>query len=178
MARLLVVHAHPYPRRSRANKTLLAAISDLPDLEVRPLYDLYPDFAIDVRAEQAALREAAAIVWQCPFYWYGVPSLMSHWFEKVLEHGFAYGPGGNALTGKCLQWVTTTGTPMTAYREAGMHHHPFSAFVPPIEETARFCGMKWQPPIVVHGAHEIGEDELASFAREYRAHLVALVAAP
>jgi len=39
---------------SRACATRLEAIQDLPDLAVRPLYDLYPDFDIDVRAEQEA----------------------------------------------------------------------------------------------------------------------------
>ena len=55
---ILVLHAHPYPRTSRAGAALLAAIRDLPSLEVRSLYELYPDFDIDVAAEQAALERA------------------------------------------------------------------------------------------------------------------------
>jgi hypothetical protein len=39
---VLVVHAHPYPRRSVAGAELLAALRGLPDLEVRSLYELYP----------------------------------------------------------------------------------------------------------------------------------------
>src|SRR4051812_17901033 len=142
MPRVLVIHAHPYPHRSRAGRTLLTAIEDLPDLTIRSLYDRYPDYAIDVESEQAALREADVIVWQAPFYWYGVPSLLNLWFEKVLVDGFAYGHDGTALCSKPLQWVTTTGTPLAAYCTAGMHHQPFEAFIPPIEETARFCGMR------------------------------------
>ena len=93
---VVVIHAHPYPRRSRAGRALLRALDGLDGLEVRSLYDRYPDFAIDVRAEQDALRNASAVVWQTPFYWYGVPSLLSHWFEKVLAHGFAHaGPASD-----------------------------------------------------------------------------------
>ena len=55
---ILIVRAHPYPQRSRAGRALLEAVHDLPDLEVRSLYDLYPDFDIDVAAEQAALARA------------------------------------------------------------------------------------------------------------------------
>jgi glutathione-regulated potassium-efflux system ancillary protein KefF len=174
MARIVVIYAHPYPRRSRAGRALLAAIEDLPELTIHSLYDLYPDFAIDVAREQVALREAKVIVWQCPFYWYGVPSLLKHWFEKVLLDGFAYGDDGDAVCGKPLQWVTTTGTPTSAYRAEGMHHHAFEAFMTPVEETARFCAMRWQPPLVLHGAHEIGDVELADHARAYRARLEAL----
>jgi len=176
MSAVVVVHAHPYPSRSRAGRVLLDALRDIDALEIRSIYDLYPDFAIDVHAEQNALREARAIVWQTPFYWYGVPSLLSHWFEKVLAHGFAHGPGGDALCGKRILWGTTTGTPQNAYEPSAMHHHRFGEFVAPIAETARFCGMKWQEPFVVHAAHEISDDDLAARAREYRARVEGLLA--
>ena len=34
--------------------------------------------------EQELLLRARVIAWQCPIYWYSVPSLLKHWFEKVL----------------------------------------------------------------------------------------------
>lgn len=172
---VVVIHAHPYPRRSRAGRALLRALDGIEGLDVRSLYDRYPDFAIDVPAEQNALREAKAIVWQSPFYWYGVPSLLSHWFEKVLAHGFAHGAGGDTLCGKPLLWATTTGTPRDAYEPSAMHGHRFSEFVPPVEQTARFCGLVWQPPLVIHSAHDISGAELAEHAREYRKRVEALL---
>jgi glutathione-regulated potassium-efflux system ancillary protein KefF len=171
MTHTLVIHAHPYPRWSRAGRALLSAITSLPQIEIRSLYDLYPDFAIDVPSEQAALRQATVIVWQSPFYWYGVPALLSLWFEKVLTSGFAYGPDADVLCGKPLLWVTTTGTASAAYRTTGMHQHDFKEFVPPIEQTARFCGMRWEPPLVVYDAHEISDAELSGHARTYRSRL-------
>jgi glutathione-regulated potassium-efflux system ancillary protein KefF len=165
---VVVIHAHPYPRRSRAGRALLCALDGIDGLDVRSLYDRYPDFAIDVRSEQEALESARAVVWQTPFYWYGVPSLLALWFEKVLTHGFAHGPGGEALCGKKLLWATTTGTPKEAYEPSAMHHHRFADFVPPVEETARFCGFDWQPPLVIHSARDIGDAELAEHARAYR----------
>jgi putative NADPH-quinone reductase len=175
---IVVIHAHPYPQRSRAGRVLLEAIRDLPGLSVRSLYDRYPDFAIDVEAEQEALRSADVIVWQCPFYWYGVPALLQLWFEKVLEHGFAYGPGAKELSGKSVLWATTTGTPESAYRATGMHEHRFEAFIPPIEETARFCGMLWEQPMIVYGAHRIDHAALTELGRSYRARLEALSSEP
>ncbi len=174
---ILVIYAHPYPRRSRAGRALLTKVADLPGLEFHSLYSLYPDFAIDVAREQASLRKADIIVWQTPIYWYGIPSLMKHWFEKVLLDGFAYGKGGDAVSNKPLQWVTTTGTALNDYRETGMHHHSFAAFVPPVEETARFCGMRWQPPIVVHDAHDISDEDLDAYAQAYRTRLEQLSSA-
>jgi glutathione-regulated potassium-efflux system ancillary protein KefF len=166
---ILIVYAHPYPDRSRAGRALLAGVSDMAGVAVRSLYDLYPDFSIDVDAERQALSAADVLVWQCPFYWYGMPSLMHLWIEKVLGNGWAYGPGGTAVRGKTALWVTTTGAPIEGYRPDAMHGHPFEAFVPAISQTAVFCGMKWQaPPLVVHGAHRISNDELEAAVGRYR----------
>jgi glutathione-regulated potassium-efflux system ancillary protein KefF len=150
-------------------------VHDLPGVEVRSLYDRYPDFDIDVAGEQQALLRAEVVVWQSPFYWYGVPALLHHWFEKVLAHGWAYGEGGKMLVGKRVLWVTTTGAPSDAYGPRGVHGFPFQAFVPAMEQTARFCGMSWEPPLVVHGAHRIADTELAACASTYRERLVALM---
>lgn len=168
-----VLYAHPYPDRSRANRALLGAVESLPGVSVRSLYRLYPDFAVDVAAEQAALAAADAVVWQCPFYWYSVPALLALWFEKVLAHGWAYGRGGDALRGKRALWVTTTGAPASAYRPGAMHGRPFEEYAPPVEQTARFCGMRWEPPIVVHGAERIDDAALGDRAAAYRARLAA-----
>ena len=171
---ILVLYAHPYPQHSRACKALLNAVSDLPDLETRSLYDLYPDFDIDVTAEQAALSRADVVVWLHPIYWYSVPSMLKHWFDVVLLRGWAYGAEGNALRGKKCLWVVSAGGDEDSYSAGGMHEQPFKNFVPPIEQTARFCGMTWQTPIVVHGAHAVGDAELAIVTESFRARLIAL----
>src|SRR5687767_9965001 len=130
-----LIYAHPYPARSRANALLLGAVRELPEVNVRVLYELYPDFAIDVESEQERLRTATAVVWQHPIYWYSVPPLLKLWFDKVLALGFAYGKGGSALHGKRCQWVVTTGGDPPSYGAQGMHSHPFASFVAPVEQT-------------------------------------------
>lgn len=171
-----LVFAHPYPRRSRANRALLDAVRDLSGVELRSLYDEYPDFDIDVAREQALLVEARVVVWQHPIYWYSVPGLLKHWFDKVLVRGFAYGDGGTALHGKRCLWVATAGGDENAYSASGMHAHPFHTFVPVVEQTARFCGMRWEAPIVFKAAHRSSDAELERAAYEYRARLESLLA--
>ncbi len=172
---ILLVFAHPYLERSRANRVLLRQVDDIPGVLTRRLYDLYPDFDIDVEAEQQALLEADVVVWQHPMYWYSVPGLMKHWFDKVLARGWAYGDGGTALVGKRCLWVVTTGGDDGAFRPEGIHAHPFGDFVPHIEQTARFCGMQWLEPIVVHGAHRVSRSVLEEHAKNYRARIKELL---
>jgi glutathione-regulated potassium-efflux system ancillary protein KefF len=169
-----LIYAHPYPDRSRAGRVLLDAVRDLPGLDLRTIYSLYPDFSIDVEAERRSIEEADVIVWQCPLYWYGLPALLHLWIEKVLAHGYAYGSGADAVRGKTALWVATTGAPVSEYRPGAMHGHPFEDFVPPISQTARFCGMRWTPPFVVHGSHRIGDDELRAAGAVYREVLSSL----
>lgn len=173
---VLVVFAHPYPDRSRANYQLLKAVEHLDGVSVRSLYDLYPSFEIDVGAEQAALEQAAVVVWQHPLYWYSVPSLLKHWFDKVLARGFAYGEGGTALRGKRCLWVVTTGGDDRAFGAHGMHGRPFAEFTPVVEQTALFCGMQWQEPLVLYGAHRVPPEDLAAAATGYRERLEELIA--
>jgi glutathione-regulated potassium-efflux system ancillary protein KefF len=173
---VVLVFAHPYPDRSRANRRLLEAVSELDGVEVRSLYDLYPGFDIDVAAEQAALLKASTVVWQHPTYWYSVPGLLKHWFDKVLLRGWAYGEGGTALVGKRCLWVATTGGDEASYTPEGMHRRAFEAYVPVIQQTAVFCGMSWEEPIVHHGVHRMSEPELDRVANEYRARLESFVA--
>jgi glutathione-regulated potassium-efflux system ancillary protein KefF len=171
---ILILYAHPYPQHSRAGKALLNAVSDLPGLEVRSLYDLYPDFDIDVVAEQAALVRADTVVWLHPIYWYSAPSILKHWFDVVLLRGWAYGKDGEALHGKQCLWVVSAGGDEASYSAEGMHQQPFEKFVSPIEQTARFCGMTWLTPIVLHGAHIVSDDDIDSAAKNFRARLLAL----
>ena len=169
MADVLVLAAHPHMQASRVNRALVRAIAGLATERValRDLYALYPDYLVDVDAEQAALAQARLVVWMHPVHLYGMPPLLKLWIDDVLAFGWAYGPGGAALKGKDLWLVASTGGPQDSYRPDSYNRYFFDAFLPPYEQTAMLCGMRFVPPLVLHGAHRVDDDEL-------RAH-VALV---
>jgi glutathione-regulated potassium-efflux system ancillary protein KefF len=171
---IVVVQAHPYPDHSRANRALGQAIAGMAGVAVRELYRLYPDFSIDVEAEQRALEAASVVVWQHPLYWYTTPALLKLWFEKVLTVGWAFGPGGDVLRGKRCLWVVTTGGDELDYTPAGVHQHVFDTFASVVRQTAQFCGMIWLEPLVVQGAPRLDDAALDGFGARYRAYLAAL----
>lgn len=178
MPNTLVIHAHPHPRRSLVTQRLRRVFDNAPDTTVRSLYELYPDFDIDATAEREALAGAQLVVWLTPIHWYSVPSLMKHWFDQVLVHGWAYGDGGNALRGKTVWWVASAGASASAYAPGGEHGRPFADFIAPIEQTARYCGMHWLPPYVVHAGHMVSDAEreasCAPLVQHLQAHRSAL----
>jgi glutathione-regulated potassium-efflux system ancillary protein KefF len=176
-AEILVIVAHPEIEQSRANSRLLAAARSLQAdsapgrIEVRDLYALYPDYLVDVPLEQSLLAQARLVVWQQPIHWYGMPPLLKLWLDDVLTFGWAYGPGGTALRGKDLWLVASTGGPEDSYRPESYNRYFFDAFMPPYEQTAALCGMRFLPPLILHGATKSSPAELAAHARTYAQRL-------
>ena len=146
MPNILIISGHPDLKNSVANATILEHIqSALPQTEIRKLDSLYPDYRIDVAAEQAALARADIIVWQFPFSWYSLPGLMKHWLDQVFTHGFAHGAQGK-LGGKKLLLSFTTGAPAALYQEDGYFGHTIEQYLPPFATLATLCNLDYQPP--------------------------------
>ncbi len=171
---IVVIYAHPTPRRSRANRPLAEALDGLPQVQVRDLYGRYVDYDIDVVDEQRALSTAEMIVLQYPVRWYNVPALLKLWLDEVLESGWAYGPGGTALRGKSLLVMASTGGHADSYTPEGNHGHTIDEFLLPLEQTAQLCGMTWLPPVVLHDADNVDTARLA----EHIEHAVRRLHAP
>jgi glutathione-regulated potassium-efflux system ancillary protein KefF len=170
MPKTLVLVAHPQLAQSRITRALIHTATTAA-CAVRDLYALYPDYLIDVPTEQAALAEADLVVWLHPTHWYGMPPLMKLWLDEVLGFGWAYGPGGTQLQGKHLWLVTSTGGPEDSYSSNGYNRYYFDAFLPPYEQTAALCGMRFLPPLVLHGAHQVSDDALADHAQTFAGRL-------
>ena len=174
MPRILILLAHPQLEQSRAAASMvdaLAATLDAPpaglQIELRDLYARYPDYLIDVPAEQAALAGVDLLVWLHPIHWYGMPPLMKLWLDEVLAFGWAYGPGGQALRGIDLWLAISTGGPEASYRSDGHNRYFFDAFLPPYEQTAALVGMRFLPPLVLHGALRSGQADLQAHAEVF-----------
>ena len=178
MSRILVLAAHPQMHLSRVNAALMRAAATLGgDVAVCDLYARYPDFLIDVATEQQALREAELTVWLHPVRWYGMPPLMKLWLDEVFTYGWAYGPGGTALHGKALWLVASTDGPGSS-EPGGSSHAPVDVFVPPCEQTAAMCGLRFLPPLVLHAAHRVTEQELQQHVDTFLQALARTIASP
>jgi len=154
---VLVLLAHPSIEQSRVNRRLVEAIRQsieaagsanidprpngaTPRIAVRDLYALYPDYLIDTAVEQACVAAARLVVWLHPIHWYGMPPLMKLWL------------------------VASTGSPEEAYHPSGHNRYFFDAFLPPYEQTAALCGMRFIEPLVLHGAHRVDDAALGDHA--------------
>lgn len=175
MRRVLVLFAHPVLERSRVNRRLLDAVSGVDGVTVHDLYEEYPTLTIDVAREQELLLANDVIIFQHPFYWYSCPAILKEWQDLVLEHGWAYGEGGNQLRGKITLNAITTGGPVTAYRRDGYNRFSIRELLAPWDQTAYLCGMRFLAPFAVHSALRVRSDEdVASTVSAYRRLVEAL----
>ena len=168
---IVVYFAHLDIEHSVINRTLCKAVRDLPNVDFRDLHELYPDFFIDVPTEQAILRDADLIVFQHPIYWYAAPAIFKHFQDTVWLQGFAYGTEGTALHGKDFLLVVSTGAPAEEYGPGGAHHYTFEELIRPMEQTARFCGMRFLPPLLLQGGHDLPQAVIDEHAMDYRRFL-------
>ena len=168
----LVLVFHPNISESRVNKALGAAAESLGgNITVRYMYDLYPDFNIDVATEQAALLGADRIVLQYPMYWLSCPPLLKKWLDDVLTFGWAYGSTGTALHGKELLLAVSVGGAGSAYGREGAHIYTIHEFLRPMQGTSRVIGTKYAVPFLSVGALEITDEAIARRAQDYAAVL-------
>jgi len=175
MAKLLVYHAHPGRRTSRANRGMLEQARTVDGISLVDLYAEYPRFDIDIDTEQARLLAHEVILFQFPLFWYSTPSLVKEWIDLVLEHGFAYGAEGDKLKGKHWMVALTAAGPVDAYRPDGYQRHELRTFLTPLEQTAVLCHMHFTAPYVLFASLHAPEDGRAEkHAAGYRRLLEAI----
>lgn len=175
MAKILILFAHPLYEKSRIHKALKKAIPETGDITFRDLYELYPDFNINIKQEQQLLDQHDIVIWQHPVYWYSVPPLLKQWIDMVLEFGWAYGPGGDKLKGKYVMNVVSAGGQRAVYNPEGRNRFTIKQFFAPLDQTATLCNMKYLAPFVVHGTHSLTNDEIHEHASQYKMMLSKLL---
>lgn len=183
MANILIVSGHPdIEGDSVANKAILEELARLlPDAQIDRLDLLYPDYRIDIAAEQAKLVAADIIVLAYPVWWYSCPALMHKWMEDVFAHGFSHGRTGDALAGKKLVASLTAGAPAAVY-EPGAGAVTADDLTTPLKATCALTRMEFAGHVFTADVSYLSRvDEgaraaIASKAREHAASLVSLVA--
>ncbi|HJF19154.1 MAG TPA: NAD(P)H-dependent oxidoreductase [Enterococcus columbae] len=148
---------HPnLDNESVTNKQIADALK-AENIEVRDMYQLYPDFNIDVAVEQEVLTQTDRIVLQFPMYWYSSPALLKQWEDMVLTYGWAYGSQGTALHGKELLIIVTPGAEESKYQRNGEYKYTIQELLRPFQVMSNFVGTTFKKPFVIYGTMSLSE---------------------
>lgn len=137
MSKTLMILAHPRIEESIGNKIISELTDKDKNVEVRHLNALYPDFKIDIKAEQKALESADNIIFQYPLYWYSTPAILKEWIDQVFEYGFAFGTGSK-LANKNVIVSITIGSGKKDYPQEVLDKILF-----PFQGLAAYCKMNY-----------------------------------
>jgi glutathione-regulated potassium-efflux system ancillary protein KefG len=170
MENILVLMFHPRLEASNVNKFLWNSLRGRQEIVTKDMYELYPDFNIDVNAEQRDLLNADLVIMQHPFFWYAAPPLAKQWIDLVLEHGWAYGKGGDKLKDKKIMHIVSSGGGFETYCSEGKNLYTYNELLRPFELTYRLCGMQKLPAYIIPSANTLETPELEQHCNQI--HLV------
>ncbi len=155
---ILIVAGHTYPQTSIANNAIITLLKEkYPEARVDNLIELYPDFQIDVKAEQEKLDWADIVIIQTPLFWFSMTSMVQRWIEETFAHGWAYGSQGHALEGKKVIVGITAGAPDQKYDD-GEEGISIPEIEAPLKAIFPFCGMNYLGCVFTGGLLNAGAD--------------------
>ncbi|WP_326732530.1 NAD(P)H-dependent oxidoreductase [Streptomyces phaeochromogenes] len=179
MSNVLLVVGHPDLSQSKANAALVDAVRELAHVTVHDLYSAYPDFQIDVAAEQTLLAEHDVIVFQHPVFWYNTTPLFKQWQDKVFTLGWAFTMDGSAsqLAGKKAVVAITTGVPADHYTPEGANQAAIETLLSSWLATLRLFQFDIQPMVKLYDtAFGLSDEDLATAAKQYNELLASFAA--
>lgn len=145
-SKILVISGHPNLEKSKANKAILKELERHfgKQISIRRLDKLYPNYQINAKAEQEAIKNADFIILQFPFYWYGTPAILKKWIDDVLYDYFS----GNKLSGKFKDKVVIASVTIGgSEKRYTAPHKTVATYLIPLQETFEVIGAEWAPPV-------------------------------
>ncbi|MHA8137537.1 NAD(P)H-dependent oxidoreductase [Lactobacillaceae bacterium Scapto_B20] len=168
----LIIISHPEIKDSGTQAFLKgAATRQLVDVDWHVLDLNYPNFQIDVDAEQRRLMQADRIIFQFPLYWYSSPALLKKWEDDVLTRNFTYQNQDGMLSGKQLGIVVTLGTALKNYTAGGSEGFTISELTKPFQSLAKQAGMEFLPPFIVDQFSYMTPEQKARLLTDYQNYI-------
>jgi hypothetical protein len=122
------------------------------------------------------------LIFNCPLHWFGLPTVIKGWCDKVLARGFAYGSGAWYDTGKFLGkkalLCMTTGGPENMYKADHIQGDIRDITYPITHGIFWFCGFTPLQSHFVYGPGYASEDQRAQHLAQYREKMLNIHKAP
>lgn len=138
-------------------------------------------YAPGLQAEMDKLAWCDILIFQFPFWWFGMPAILKGWIDRVFAIGRAYGGGrwfdSGMLSGKRALLSLTVGGDASVYSDIGAHG-PIEAILRPIQHgILQFVGMDALEPFIVYGPSRMSDAQRKAELARYRERLLTLDAA-
>lgn len=169
----LIILSHPTYEESGTQQFLIQSITSPPleNVTLHILEEAYPNGNIDVKREQALLKEHDRIIFQFPFYWYSSPPLLKKWQDEVLTEHFAFGYRGDRLKGKDFGLILSVGIAEKEYQSGGQEGYSISELTKPYQALAKKTQMQYLKPLVIFQFAYLSEQAKMNLLIQYQQYL-------
>lgn len=122
-------------------------------------------FAPDVEAELRKMEASDLMIWQFPFWWYGVPGMLKGWVDRVFAYGRAYKSGCSHATGVCrgkrALLSLTTGASEASYQKCARNGDIHAMLRPVQRGILSYAGFSVLAPQISYGLDATPEQRTA-----------------
>lgn len=151
----LIIVAHPDLSNSIFNKNIIEGLSKIKDFEILDLYKEYRDKKINLDIEVKRISSAEIIILQFPMNWYGAPSLMKEYQDKVFTAFLSKIEDISKLEGKKLLISVTVGRGEETYSSGGRIGISIEHLLLPFKALSKHFNMDYLSPVISYGCHEV-----------------------
>ncbi|OQA75368.1 MAG: General stress protein 14 [Lentisphaerae bacterium ADurb.Bin242] len=118
-------------------------------------------FADFIEEEIRKMEWCDLMIWQFPMWWFGLPSVLKGWTERVFALGRVYNGAhlyeNGLFKDKRAMLSFTTGAPADAYKEGGLNGD-IHKIILPIRRGIEFLGFSVLEPNIVFAPAHISEE--------------------
>lgn len=173
--KILIVFAHPLYEKSRINKIINTYIPSTDEITFHDLYELYPEFEIDIQLERQLILEHDIIVWQFPLYWYSCPALMKQWMDMVLHFKNKDDLDINSMSQKAILPIISVGEMQKTFLDNTPDETSIFDYLLPFKRIVEFSNMKYYPPLLIKISKLSSMEDIYKKGEQYRYVLEGLV---
>ena len=170
MQKTLIILAHPNIDESIGNQIITEFVNKEENISVKHLDKLYPNFEIDIKAEQDALMGVDNIVFQYPLYWYSTPAILKEWIDQVFQYGFAFGQN-SILNDKNIIASITVGSPEHLYPNEVLEKILF-----PIKGLTDYCKLNYKGEVFSFNINNYTSEAKETAIENAKVHAQKLIA--
>ena len=135
-------------------------------------------FAPEIQLEQQKVLRADLVILQFPMWWFGMPSILKGWIDRVFARGFAYLRGRmydtGMLKGRRAMLSLTTGNPGSLFAPDGVNGDIDHILWPIHNGIFRYAGFEVLPAHIAYAPAMASPAERAATLKAYRSHLQTL----
>lgn len=136
-----------------------------------------------IKKEQEKLLWADVVIFQFPFWWFGMPAILKGWIDRVFACGFAYGVGQydeknygsrygeGTFEGKKGMLSITIGGRKDQYGPRGINGPVEDLLFPIHHGMLWYAGMSVLPPFLIYQANTTSDEQFEQHKLQYQERL-------